>query len=297
MVALIIVSAFLGLASAGLCAGGAYLAQWYTISYTVAGESHSANAGLFQTCSDSICTTLLDKTFGDISCSNGSTVKGSDVKTRYIVILALCIAGGAFMLLTTFFSPCGITPINVLRLVLSVLATGALVASALLFYLMQEQYIYCGKSYCTYYGDLIAASSAGGTTTSWECKSAFGTAFWLTVTSCFLAGMSFIIQIIRLCSGGGDKKADAPVAASNEPAKPADAAAAPAAAATEPAATAQPPAERDLPEGDWVYDENSGLYWSEENYLFLHRGSGHFYDPNTNQWYDPDNEKWYAPDW
>ena len=67
--------------------------------------------------------------------------------------------------------------------------------------------------------------------------------------------------------------------------------------ATEPQdASTNPPADLPPPpdDGDWVYDPESEMYWSEEKFLFLHPQSNQYYDPNTDLWYDPDTEQWYV---
>lgn len=47
-------------------------------------------------------------------------------------------------------------------------------------------------------------------------------------------------------------------------------------------------------EGDWVFDDDSGMYWSESNYLFLNPENGHYYNPNADQWFNPDTQEWYG---
>eukprot|EP00758_Cryptobia_borreli_P007491 Tbor_TRINITY_DN5305_c1_g4::TRINITY_DN5305_c1_g4_i1::g.4850::m.4850 len=54
-----------------------------------------------------------------------------------------------------------------------------------------------------------------------------------------------------------------------------------------------PVADFELPEGDWVFDPETKMYWSEEQYLFLSPEDCHFYDPNSNHWYNPETEVWY----
>eukprot|EP00658_Telonema_sp_P-2_P007074 TRINITY_DN12639_c0_g1_i1.p1 TRINITY_DN12639_c0_g1~~TRINITY_DN12639_c0_g1_i1.p1 ORF type:complete len:275 (-),score=82.65 TRINITY_DN12639_c0_g1_i1:267-1091(-) len=49
----------------------------------------------------------------------------------------------------------------------------------------------------------------------------------------------------------------------------------------------------ELPEGDWVWDSASNMYWSESQYLFLNPQNSHFYDPNSNHWYNAETESWY----
>ena len=51
--------------------------------------------------------------------------------------------------------------------------------------------------------------------------------------------------------------------------------------------------EPELPPGDWEFDDESGLYWSEDHFLFFHPDSNQYFDPASNQWYDPDSNQWY----
>ena len=52
------------------------------------------------------------------------------------------------------------------------------------------------------------------------------------------------------------------------------------------------PSERPLPDGDWVFDESSGLFWSDTEFLYLDRATGNFYDPKSCQWYNSETKTW-----
>ena len=45
--------------------------------------------------------------------------------------------------------------------------------------------------------------------------------------------------------------------------------------------------------GDWVWDLDSQMFWSQQEYLFLNPRDGHFFDPDSQHWYNPDTETWY----
>ena len=46
--------------------------------------------------------------------------------------------------------------------------------------------------------------------------------------------------------------------------------------------------------GDWVFDEQSGMYWSDQEFLYMDPWTQHSYDPNSEMWYDPDADEWYV---
>jgi hypothetical protein len=50
---------------------------------------------------------------------------------------------------------------------------------------------------------------------------------------------------------------------------------------------------RNLQPYDWVYDDECGLYWSEQEFLYLDPNTRHYYDPKSDQWYDPEEDRWY----
>lgn len=50
----------------------------------------------------------------------------------------------------------------------------------------------------------------------------------------------------------------------------------------------------DLPEGRWEWDNNAGLFWSEEQQYFFDVESGEFYDPESELWYNPDTDQWHS---
>ena len=59
------------------------------------------------------------------------------------------------------------------------------------------------------------------------------------------------------------------------------------------AGDATPRATFRLPDGDWRFDNDSRMYWSDEQQLYLRTTDGHFYDPHSTQWYNPDDGTWY----
>ena len=45
-------------------------------------------------------------------------------------------------------------------------------------------------------------------------------------------------------------------------------------------------------EGNWIWDENTGMYWSAEVGMFYGRESGQFYDPDADQWWSDEIGDW-----
>jgi hypothetical protein len=49
-----------------------------------------------------------------------------------------------------------------------------------------------------------------------------------------------------------------------------------------------------VPEGDdWLFDQSTGLSWSESMKLFFDAASAQFYDPGSELWYDPSVGRWH----
>jgi len=44
----------------------------------------------------------------------------------------------------------------------------------------------------------------------------------------------------------------------------------------------------------WVMDEQSGLYWSDQQQLYLDPASNQYYDPASEKWYNPETGEWYT---
>ena len=49
-------------------------------------------------------------------------------------------------------------------------------------------------------------------------------------------------------------------------------------------------------DGDWEWDAEAKLYWSETECLYFDPKTSHSYDPKSGQWYDPESETWYHSD-
>eukprot|EP00388_Colpodella_angusta_P039167 GDKK01046582.1.p1 GENE.GDKK01046582.1~~GDKK01046582.1.p1 ORF type:complete len:369 (+),score=-10.46 GDKK01046582.1:327-1433(+) len=60
-------------------------------------------------------------------------------------------------------------------------------------------------------------------------------------------------------------------------------------------ASEAPPADGFEPpaNGDWVWDIDNQMFWSQKEYLFLNPKDGHFFDPDSQHWFNPDTEAWY----
>eukprot|EP00658_Telonema_sp_P-2_P006902 TRINITY_DN12593_c0_g1_i1.p1 TRINITY_DN12593_c0_g1~~TRINITY_DN12593_c0_g1_i1.p1 ORF type:complete len:194 (+),score=53.74 TRINITY_DN12593_c0_g1_i1:170-751(+) len=50
----------------------------------------------------------------------------------------------------------------------------------------------------------------------------------------------------------------------------------------------------DLPEGQWEWDNDAGLFWSEEQQYFYDVDSAEFYCPESELWYNPETDEWHS---
>lgn len=48
-----------------------------------------------------------------------------------------------------------------------------------------------------------------------------------------------------------------------------------------------------LPDGVWTLDSACGLYWSNDEQLYVHLESGLFYDPHSQMWFDSETGDWF----
>jgi hypothetical protein len=168
-----------------------------------------------------------------------------------------------------------------------------------------EQWYYCNRAPCTYMREAALAQSNPVPTCSYKR----GAAWNLQVAA---AVSSFIALVLVLIASKLRKKPGSEMAVptkatppsktkenhqpANSAAKPQqDHSAKPRGPMTKPANVgAQAPEPRNaLPEGDWVFDKASGLYWSENEKLFLHLESAMFYDPATDMWCNSENNEWF----
>ena len=46
-------------------------------------------------------------------------------------------------------------------------------------------------------------------------------------------------------------------------------------------------------EGDWAFDDASGMYWSEQEFLYVDTVTNQYFDPNSDMWWDPEADRWY----
>lgn len=49
----------------------------------------------------------------------------------------------------------------------------------------------------------------------------------------------------------------------------------------------------EAPDGDWIWDEESSMWWSAENQLFLNPSNGHMYSPSADMWWSAETG-WYS---
>lgn len=284
--------------------------------------AQSLTYGVFKSCVNGVCTDNPFFSGTDIKVGN-CVVNAQERIAHEFSMLMLLIIGGLLALLTGGFSIIAGRTMGIVRIPVSVMCLLCIAGGTVLTYFTIESFLYCKKNACA------AAADAGYT----NCSFNFDYSFWLLVGACGGAVLLFFLTLINF---GLSRDETAPPSSSEPTAEPVPAketakreqapsgvaqpeqnkAAAermPTATAPEPSndasRAADPPrnsaptdqagaakAAPELPAGDWVYDAESGLYWSEEAYLFLHLDSGQFFDPNTGMWYDAATEEWYAPE-
>lgn len=283
-----LLAAFCGVATLAMLAFSFQTATWYSAK---ANET-SYTMGMFDYCVNKTCKEIefnASVTCGDVS--------GSDLRLRYWVSRGLYFLEGvgAFALIIAATVACqrgatGGSPKVLLAVaVVSAFSGGA---GSGLYGVSVQSFFFCGKEFCE------SLSSATG------CSEKLDFSFIVAAAStgpCLVAGVLAVVLLAKRSK------------------VPAIAAAAEGAAATEPIAaagggTGSPEGESSTavggspeggeqaladdvvesspsqelqqqqelaPEGDWIWDEESGMWWSESAYLFMNPANGYFFDPRT----------------
>ena len=256
------VAAFLLIIAAGLSFAAVAIPKWYEVS-----SSGTTEIGLFKTCAGGECE---KNEYADMStCSR----KGSSMKTRTQAVAGLVIVSGIMGICAcgaavgAVMAPSSIlSPVALLLCILSATTGGC---GCALFVYNIENWYFCDKTYCEYFGFT-------------NCTNKFSTAFYLAVVAVIAGLVGFICQLVAVILAP-------PAAAASVESEPNQSQAY---ASEEPYYEEQQP----LPEGDWVYDDASGLYWSDKEQLYLDHAAGQYYDPASGQWYDPATQRWYVRD-
>jgi hypothetical protein len=269
----------------GVGLGGASLGttNWYSITLPVGTVTRVTQTGLFQQCDDPAppagrCSDITFQDFTSTQCSR----TGSDQKQRITAVLGLCIAGLALALLSAILGGVAFAAGNVfatIAVVLSVLSASAIGIGMALFVYTIENWYFCDKTPCDFYG-------LPG------CTNSLGYSFILMGVALFLVLVSFILHIVSILTSSEDEPA-----AQQQPQQQQQYG-----NNSEPyyGNTSQSPQQssaygKPAPPagGDWVYDETSGLYWSQAEYLYLDTTNGQYFDPTSQMWYDPASQQWY----
>lgn len=292
----------LGLLALGCAIAAAVETKWYSV--TLSGTT--IDYGLFRSCANSTCEDTKYPDFNGVCTRSDADKRWLGIKITAIIGMAMSFVGA----LTALSQAKRFAVMRIVALLLASLGTGF--AGGFAVYFLQYWY-FCDTTPCKMWATTGITSCSDGIVYSLYLQ--------LAATGCNFIGLVFgavaLIQLPPEKSGGGAAVA---AAASSS----ADGAQPPAERQLEfvdesPRDDAQQqqqqqpqeshqngdlqhdvvqkqqqgeqPVEEavpELPEGDWIFDEASGMYWSEEAYLFLHLESGWFYDPNG-YWYDGEN--------
>ena len=221
--------------------------------------------------------------------------KGSDVKFRFncmrgLLIAATIVAFFSFVLSAFMAFRPAYTLVRILSVILPVLSAFAAAACGGLFVFTIEKWLYCDKKYC----DLFGAT---------DCTNKYAFSLYIDGAEIILCIVGTALAAVSLCLNPRD--AESQETGGNEPASQdmqeatTDPEAAPADSSQQ-VRSKEPPTQEDrppdLPEGDWTFVADCGMYWSEENYLYLHLESGQFYDPNSGMWYNSETGEWFYAD-
>lgn len=288
--------------------------RWYIVTL----PNSETQFGLWRTCVDGNC---YEYNFGALSIDVAAscTRTSSEMSSRWSAVQALTCIGAAFL----FFSFLFLLGARFMRnkivwavaMFLLLLGTVLVGAGVAVWVATLQYWLWCGKSYCDFYSGTLAA-----------CDNSFG---YSMIFGCLAFGMGVIGAIFALCSLGQSTKEDdqasryqeaqynqvgpnesqyATSPLRNEGAlgtsTMVQSSSTPATRSRQPEQQQQQPQqqssstaaspEKELPEGDWAYDEESGLYWSEAEQLYLDRQTEQYYDPFSQQWYDPYANRWYT---
>jgi hypothetical protein len=274
-----VVAAF-GIAGAALTAVSLAFTEenWYKITLTTTNMTATTTYGVIKQCANDGCTYTQanDLTLG--SCTRPGTL----ISARIYACLACTIVGGFLCLLAVPASIPNVKGAAVGRVVLMAFAFALLAVAVGLFYVTFEQWLFCDKNFCALYPNTT-------------CDATFTLYYWLLVAAAGSALVGMLVGVVSVIT--------TPPTVEVEPTQPTSTDAkdgsrgVPVEAAEEVGGGEvgeEEAAEGDEDQGDWAYDDESGMYWSESSCLYLHWESGMFYDPNSGYWYDPESDQWFA---
>jgi len=250
-----------------------FTTSWWHLDVAFPGlGSSQTNLGIFRSCS------------GDGRCS-WNTWSGTDwgtcrveaaaEKGHFLAIALGALIAAALAIASSWLSlPARAAP-AVLRIKFMFVCTAVLCIACGVFYWSMTYWWFCHLEYC----DWLLSTHTAFTT----CNTQFGRSYGLFVASAVLSFVAFLFAVIAYCLRPKKREGlKAPKLAS-----PATAAATDGDAAGEVAAAS--------PGGDWEWDPNTEMWWSDAENLFYHADTGHYYDPNSGWWCD-ENGEWYDPE-
>jgi hypothetical protein len=218
----------------------------------------------------------------NLVCSAAVSRPLSDIQSRFTVIRAVqWVSVGAGLVSVSFSLDAHkwLGAPQVLCLIISLAAASTALGLGLQ---TVSSWLFCGKTFCAY-----ARTDAGFISTT--CSENYGPGMILSCLSLFGFGVSVLTLTVAICCDSEAEKSTpteiiAPIEKSSASGKVAEATRAP----TEPEkpAIAMPP-------GVWSLDQDSGLYWSEEEQLYYNAETEQYYSPSSNMWYDPHRDVWY----
>lgn len=258
--------------------------EWYTIKIS----GSKSTVGLFKTCSSGECESIDFASVASASCNREeSAVSARFGGMRAATILGLIFAfAGAGASFATLILKKKITAIA--SLVLGILAAFGGGAAIALFAFVLENWLYCDGTFCD-------------ANTFPDCSSTYGWSFYIAAVGVLFSLIGIICAALAYRNVASDPAATDGAAAQREgsPLPYGNGSSRGDAYQTTTTTTTTtyqtttdtvPPP----PEGDWVYDEASGLYWSDTQYLYLDTTTNEYYDPNSGLWYSPETGEWYS---
>lgn len=303
VIILMLTGATLGLLGVGL-------AQWYDINEPTVLVK---NVGLFRACSTFGLSTTKEcssVSFDDISVVCGKD--GSTMLARVHSLRATCILGAIFVLLSVGLGVKRSTPSWAIWASITCGSSGVLFLAFVVAWSVYifDSWYYCGNSYC-YWRESLGATGA--------CSSSMGSSWFLVIGALISSTLGLVVLVIRLIYRlrlVGDKSVEfqlkhafeaspmpaqwdvhAVTASPSPPTAHAPDAEAECSRPPPPTtwpdfATCELDDENVLPDGEWVKDGVSGLYWSNEEQLYVHLESGMFFDPHSQMWFDSHANEW-----
>jgi hypothetical protein len=267
-----IASAVFLLVACALALAAASTGEWYRIRVdyvTESGRHHSVERyGLLEQCLEAdakrqICT----ENYNEGPCGR------SQMDTRMHVTLWLLIASAIVALIGTIASAIAFRQnssrwFSRISLLCSGLAASTAVAGAILFYVSIEHWYFCDKSYCDYRARV-------GTTDA--CANSLSGSFYVGISAVVCAVLAFVCQliaIVRALKNGVSPTEPELREVTRDDHQNLQGA----------GGRVRPPPP---PPGDWVYDADSGLYWSDQQHVYLDVVTSRCYDPKSGQWHDP----------